>query len=111
MNIGKALQLTVTPTTFQSTRSVKKIAIEERNCLFSTEKKTEIQIPYSFQTCMTDCRINAIYRICGCIPYFYYNIRKCFQNAFLVYLRRAYYFITLINTNFRNINNKMCIRF
>lgn len=58
------------PSIIENTKDVARLDVDSRNCWLSNEVVT-IEGSYSFQSCMTKCRALAIYKLCGCIPYFY----------------------------------------
>lgn len=54
--------------------------VRQRHCRFVTESNlTHFKI-YSRGLCMQECRLNLVYRLCGCIPHFYPN-QSCLFNS------------------------------
>ncbi|XP_012234766.2 sodium channel protein Nach-like [Linepithema humile] len=56
---------------FHTTEDVQKYDIRERNCLFKTEQSKIFRGYYSFSDCIVYCRLQDIFRLCGCVPFFY----------------------------------------
>ena len=65
-----------------STASVKSMKITRRNCINSDETTEameeagitlEVFANYSRPACITECRAREIYKICGCLPYYFPN--------------------------------------
>jgi hypothetical protein len=56
----------------ESVNSVRWIDVGSRRCWFSDEVAVVQSSPsYSFQTCITECRMKVFQEKCGCIPFFY----------------------------------------
>ncbi|XP_058804612.1 pickpocket protein 28-like, partial [Phymastichus coffea] len=63
-----------------SEANVKTLDLTRRNCWFNDEVKLSISSVYSYQSCITECRIRYIRRYCNCVPFFYpnyYQARTC----------------------------------
>ncbi|KAF2880911.1 hypothetical protein ILUMI_25260, partial [Ignelater luminosus] len=69
------LTISVNPKIYISTESVRYLDYEHRHCLFEDEGDLEWTTTYSYKTCLSQCRIEAILYYCNCVPY-YYPIRR-----------------------------------
>jgi hypothetical protein len=56
----------------ESVYTVRWIDVASRRCWFDDEVAVVRSSPsYSFQTCITECRMKVLQEKCGCIPFFY----------------------------------------
>jgi amiloride-sensitive sodium channel len=56
----------------ESVNTVRWIDVDSRRCWFDDEVAVMQSSPsYSFQTCITECRMKVLQEKCGCIPFFY----------------------------------------
>ncbi|XP_031787058.1 sodium channel protein Nach [Nasonia vitripennis] len=60
-------------TIMESAPDVRNLDLTRRNCWFNDEKKLQISTVYSYQSCITECRIRYIRRYCNCVPFYYPN--------------------------------------
>lgn len=56
--------------------------LNQRKCLFEDEKKLKVNDEYSYLSCLNDCRVQNIIKLCQCIPYFYIHLGQCFSILF-----------------------------
>ncbi|XP_032686205.1 sodium channel protein Nach-like isoform X2 [Odontomachus brunneus] len=56
---------------FDSTENVQKYDIQERDCLFQTEHSKIFHGYYSYSDCIVHCRVQDIFQLCNCVPFFY----------------------------------------
>ncbi|KAJ8686692.1 hypothetical protein QAD02_022486 [Eretmocerus hayati] len=61
----------------ESNSDVRILPFTQRDCRFSGEIKLKTTPKYSYQSCMTECRIRFIKKYCHCVPFYYQN----FMNA------------------------------
>lgn len=59
------------PSIIVSSPEIRAMKLEQRVCLFDDERELKTVVKYSFESCMTECVIDAIYKTCGCIPFYY----------------------------------------
>lgn len=83
LNPGKILSVISMQETI-SDFTVRELRLKQRKCLFENEAKFKYykNDPYSYSTCMKECRIDRALKICGCLPPVYLtefmeNITKC----------------------------------
>lgn len=69
--------ITLAPESTYSTTAIRRMNIEKRACYFSNDVKLNVMQSYTYTNCMTECRSNLIYSLCGCVPYNYPNNGKC----------------------------------
>lgn len=93
----------VYPETTYSTREVRRLPPELRNCYFADEHKLGYFQRYSQLNCLAECRAEMAYGLCGCVPYFLPNngsYRVCEMNETMcVYEKRSSYFAILREQN------------
>lgn len=65
--------ITVYPETTYSTPEVRSLAPDVRQCYFHDEHKLNYMQRYSHINCLSECRTEIAYRLCGCVPYFLPN--------------------------------------
>lgn len=59
------------PSIIVSSPEIRDMHVHQRVCLFEDEMELKSVDKYSFETCMTECVIDAILKICQCIPFYY----------------------------------------
>lgn len=59
------------PSIIVSSPEIRDMKLNQRVCLFDDERKLKTVFNYSFESCMTECVIDAIYKVCSCIPFYY----------------------------------------
>ncbi|XP_023247579.1 sodium channel protein Nach-like [Copidosoma floridanum] len=59
-----------------SSESVRSLSNSQRNCWFTDEKQLSTSSIYSYQSCITECRIKYIQRYCDCVPFYYPNFNN-----------------------------------
>lgn len=72
--------IAVAPSITYATDSFKALKVEDRECIFKTERSMFIFANYSWVNCLTECRIVLMNQFCGCTPFFLRNVRgakKC----------------------------------
>ncbi|CAK9806122.1 Sodium channel protein Nach [Anthophora quadrimaculata] len=57
---------------FYSSRSILSFPVEKRDCVFADEMVT-LRAFYTYSDCIVDCRIEDIWKLCGCIPFYLPN--------------------------------------
>ncbi|KAJ9578620.1 hypothetical protein L9F63_005110 [Diploptera punctata] len=56
----------------ESVSEVRSLSVSQRQCWFNGEEEVlKSTNEYSYQTCITECRIRVLSEKCGCIPFFY----------------------------------------
>ncbi|GFG36325.1 hypothetical protein Cfor_05944, partial [Coptotermes formosanus] len=69
---GKSVTVMLEAQVIESTDTVRWMNVESRQCWFDDEVAVLQSSPsYSFQTCITECRMKVFQEKCGCIPFFY----------------------------------------
>jgi hypothetical protein len=69
---GQLVTVMLEAQVIQSMDTVRRINVESRQCWFDDEVAVVQSSPtYSFQTCITECRMKVFQEKCGCIPFFY----------------------------------------
>lgn len=59
-----------------TTSDFKETFVEQRGCRFHSESNLTHFSVYSKNLCMSECRLELAYRLCKCIPHFYFNERE-----------------------------------
>lgn len=59
------------PSIIVSSPEIRDMKLNQRVCLFDDERELKTVVNYGFESCMTECVIDAIYTICSCIPFYY----------------------------------------
>ena len=74
----------------ESVNTVRWIDVNSRRCWFDDEVAVVQSSPsYSFQTCITECRMKVFQEKCGCIPFFYPLFGQyLFQNCHMISLTK-----------------------
>ncbi|CAK9800138.1 Sodium channel protein Nach [Anthophora plagiata] len=57
---------------FYSSRSIVPFPVEKRDCVFADEMIT-LRHFYTYSDCIVDCKIEDIWKLCGCIPFYLPN--------------------------------------
>ncbi|KAL7302568.1 hypothetical protein TKK_0005203 [Trichogramma kaykai] len=60
-------------TKMESAPDVRSLDLTRRNCWFNDERTLRISSVYSYQSCITECRIRYIRNYCNCVPFYYPN--------------------------------------
>jgi len=68
---GEDVNVAISPAVVVSTADIGELSMKLRQCWFSHERKLRNTHEYSFASCMTECRVDAIINRCHCIPFFY----------------------------------------
>ncbi|XP_024941934.1 pickpocket protein 28 isoform X2 [Cephus cinctus] len=68
------LAIILSGTIVESVKSVRDLTLERRNCWYSDEMKLRITNRYSFESCVTECKLNYIIKLCECAPFYYPKI-------------------------------------
>ncbi|XP_011879974.1 PREDICTED: pickpocket protein 28-like [Vollenhovia emeryi] len=66
---GHVLAISVSGTSIRGMESLRGIPRKKRLCYFDDEVANEIR--YSHQSCLSECIAKRIYRVCGCLPFYY----------------------------------------
>nr|CAD7403343.1 unnamed protein product [Timema cristinae] len=65
------LSISVGGNYIESEDNVRGLNVEQRLCWFDDEIPGNYTDDYSYQTCVTGCRITAVAEKCGCLPFYY----------------------------------------
>lgn len=68
---GQEVAVAVVPNVVVSKPEVRSLPLTQRNCLFNDEQRLRTTDTYSYQSCLTECVVDTILEICGCIPFYY----------------------------------------
>lgn len=63
----------LSPTMTHSTPDLRSLSVRERGCYFRDEFSLLNFRYYTYQNCLTECRMNLTWDYCGCIPLIYVN--------------------------------------
>ncbi|KAM7359472.1 pickpocket 24 [Cochliomyia hominivorax] len=76
--------LSVTPRVFETVNEARFLSPKARNCLFSDELPKSYKNGYTFNNCITVCRIRSILILCGCMlfPTPYENLSSPLDTVF-----------------------------
>lgn len=50
---------------------IKRLSIEQRQCVYSEEVRLKYFQLYSDTNCLTECEETYLYARCGCVPFYY----------------------------------------
>lgn len=75
---GEEVSVAVVPNVVVSKPEVRSLPVTQRNCLFPDEQRLRTTDEYAYQSCLTECVVDTILEICGCIPFYYPHLRKGF---------------------------------
>ncbi|XP_024081637.1 sodium channel protein Nach-like [Cimex lectularius] len=75
MPIGKLnkMSVAVKPTIIMSTDGIRSLKQEDRGCIFKDEKTPLMALTYSQKSCLIECRVNFMIKMCQCVPYYFYR--------------------------------------
>lgn len=73
---GQDLSLSVSPSVVVSVPDIRDLPISQRMCYFEDERKLRTSDKYSFETCLSECKVDTVLNICNCIPFIYPDTRK-----------------------------------
>ncbi|XP_044732088.1 sodium channel protein Nach-like [Chrysoperla carnea] len=73
---GQHLTFQIIPEIVESSSDVRSFKKSQRRCIFDDEMKLNISYEYSYKSCLTECRIREINRLCQCNPYYYPKLSK-----------------------------------
>jgi amiloride-sensitive sodium channel len=69
---GRLVTVTLEAQVVESVDDVRWISVKNRHCWFDDEVVVVHSTPdYSYQTCITECRMKVFQDKCGCTPFFY----------------------------------------
>lgn len=73
---GDDVAISVVPTITVSEPSVRSLPVARRNCYFEDEYRLLTTVEYTYDLCVVECSLAAIYALCGCLPFFYAENRE-----------------------------------
>lgn len=76
--VGQDVSISVIPNVIISERDVRDVPLTQRKCYFEDEKPLRNTKRYSFDSCMMECRVDTIVKLCGCIPFNFPETRMFF---------------------------------
>lgn len=68
---GIKLVLTIKPYVTISTETIRKLDINDRFCYFPDEQKLSVSSSYSQKSCLIECRLGHLKKVCNCRPFFF----------------------------------------
>lgn len=71
---GSDVTVSVIPSVVVSQPAIRDLSLADRNCLFDDERRLRTTSKYSFQSCITECAVDAILRVCNCLPFYYLDV-------------------------------------
>lgn len=74
---GGDLIVSVEPTLVQSATRIRSLPLSKRQCYFEDELPLTTSPVYTYKTCMSECTVDTIYSTCGCLPFYYPEVREC----------------------------------
>lgn len=110
LGMGTLNFFSVQPTVSYATESVRKLAINERNCAFSDEIQLHNFEKYSHQNCLAECRMNITKELCGCLPFYYVNAYGKFLGITLLYSNILYVKGTYPKTKVCDLKDLYCLQ-
>lgn len=87
---GTKLSVLVKPFVTISTNAIKHLPVAERFCYFPDEKRLSVSQSYTQKSCLVECRLNYLHKICHCRPY-YFNMVGEFKMC-LTHLLRIFFY-------------------
>lgn len=66
--------LSITPSVINSKETIRDIPVDERQCYFEDEIKLRATRKYTLNSCLAECRVDYIVKMCNCLPFFYPDI-------------------------------------
>ncbi|GLH12605.1 uncharacterized protein GBIM_17321 [Gryllus bimaculatus] len=57
-----------------TTSDARQLSIRQRRCVFPDEIKLDTDSIYTYTSCMSQCRLRRLLKLCGCAPFFYATI-------------------------------------
>lgn len=72
---GEDVSVAIIPRVVISNPEVRSLPPEQRNCWFPDEQTLRASDRYSYQSCMVECVVETMLKLCGCIPFFYPELR------------------------------------
>lgn len=73
---GGDLIMSVQPTMVVSEPRVRSLSFAQRQCYFEDEFPLVTSPVYTYTSCMAECTVDTIYEICGCLPFYYPEVRE-----------------------------------
>ncbi|XP_039276827.1 sodium channel protein Nach-like isoform X2 [Nilaparvata lugens] len=70
---GTKMSATVKPSLTRSTDAIRNLPVNVRNCYFADEKHLGVSNSYTEKSCLIECRLDYLFEVCGCRPY-YFNL-------------------------------------
>lgn len=68
---GSKLSLDIRPQFTMSTDNIRALGIKTRGCMFPDERLLRIYHVYTESSCLAECRLDYIFTMCKCQPYFF----------------------------------------
>nr|QTI50352.1 odorant binging protein [Agrilus zanthoxylumi] len=62
----------LSPSLIEVSSYVREMKISQRNCLLPNERELELSSQYSLRNCLNECKIKLIFKLCNCIPFYFY---------------------------------------
>ncbi|KAK7792769.1 hypothetical protein R5R35_004882 [Gryllus longicercus] len=59
-----------------TTSEARQLSIRQRRCVFPDEIKLDTDSIYTYTSCMSQCRLRRLLKLCGCAPFFYATIKN-----------------------------------
>ncbi|XP_065080771.1 sodium channel protein Nach-like [Ochlerotatus camptorhynchus] len=75
---GWDVDFCVTPIPIESSDSLKRVPLQQRQCFMPNEGTLQSHNRFSLNLCMSECRLRTIIKLCSCVPFFYadFNISE-----------------------------------
>ncbi|KAJ8731706.1 hypothetical protein PYW08_014436 [Mythimna loreyi] len=71
ITLGESVDIKIEPMVFQSDSNVRRVEPRNRGCWFHDEVTLSHTDRYSYETCVTECKMVNYMNACGCVPYKY----------------------------------------
>lgn len=97
--LGLKLVLTIKPSVTISTEKIRKLDINDRFCYFPDEQTLSVSASYSQKSCLIECRLRHLKKVCNCRPFFF-NMHGITYIRNLIKYRECYWLNFLFVCNF-----------
>lgn len=107
------IKILILPDTLRSDENIRSLQYKQRQCIFQNENFLEFSNEYSYWSCLAECRMREILKICNCIPFYYPHISKSKWKAFELIFVHNWVLVDMkkysnyLQCNFRHVS---CLR-
>lgn len=72
---GCDVTIAVIPSVVVSQPAIRDLPLADRNCFFDDERRLRTTTKYTYQSCIAECAVDTILRVCDCLPFYYMEVR------------------------------------